>query len=73
MGADGWVRKEGVAWRVSAPLRAAACRGHAQDTPFSLPAPEVASGFWPLCIVCLVCPSCASAQLLLEFLHVLLP
>ena len=38
MGADRWVRKEGVAWMGSAPPGGAACRGHAQDTPCFLPA-----------------------------------
>lgn len=64
MGADGWVRKEGVAWMVSAPLGGAVCRGHAQDTPFFLPATE-AAGFCPLCIVCVCLPQLCKSQLLL--------
>lgn len=55
MGADGWVRKEGVAWMGSAPLGGAACRGHAQDTPVFSQLRKQQLDFG----LCVLCPSFA--------------
>ena len=63
-GADRWVGPEWIRWSAH-PLGGAVCRDHARYPAFAPGTWEVAAGFWPFCILFILCPSRACVQLFL--------